>query len=122
MEGLKPFFESSDTGTKVYLLEGEPAYLDFKINESSIKVSLPDMLEMYKVFNGIWYSGLWKMLNICTASFCSKPPGHVRESDCPKMTEYEAKVYNEYLSNMRQLHMAENRPPIADNISSDSSQ
>jgi hypothetical protein len=122
MEGLKPFFESSDTGSKVYMLEGSPTYLDFQVNGQSHKVSLPVMLEMYKLFNGIWYSGLWKMLGICCSGFCGLPPGHIRTEKCPVMTEYEKKVYDDYLRQMRGLHMAENRPPIANSTTSDNSQ
>lgn len=124
MEGLKPFFETSDTGSKLYLLEGDPEYLDYTFADNhKVRISLPDMLEIYKIFNAIWYGGLWRHLNICTSGFCTSgtPAGHVRLESCPKMTEYEAKVYNDYLSNMRTLHLEENRPPIASGGSSSSS-
>jgi hypothetical protein len=123
VEGIKPFFTSSDTGTHMFLLEGEPEYLDYSFADGhSLKVTLPDMLEIYKIFNAIWYGGLWRMLNICTSGFCTSgtPAGHVRLETCPKMTEYEKKIYDEYLSNMRNLHMEENRAPIANGTSSNS--
>jgi hypothetical protein len=124
MEGLKPFFTSSDTGSAVYLLDGEPQFLSYDLGDHTVKVSLPDMLEMYKLFNGIWYSGTWRYLNICTSGFCTSgtPAGHIRMETCPKMTEYEKKVYDEYLGNMRKLHMEENRPPIANGVPSNNAQ
>lgn len=121
---MQPMFESSDTGSKVFLYEGEPQFLCFEVNGEKVEISLPNMIEIYRLFNGIWYGGLWRMLNICNSGWCSIQPtgGHIRTETCPQMTEYEKKAYDEYISNMRTMHMEANRPPIADGTTSDSPQ
>jgi hypothetical protein len=120
---MEPIFETSDTGSKVFLLDGEPPYLQFRLglDEPLIVLPLPAMLEVYRLFNGIWFSGLWRQLNICNAAMCvTHPHGHLRNDNCPKMTDYESKMFDEYNSRLRTVHMEENRPPVADGTTSDS--
>ncbi len=116
---MRPLFESSDTGARVFLVEGKPPKVNFHVNDKEIIIDLRDMLEIYKVFNGVWYSGQWHTLGICVSGLCSyKPPCHIRTELCPPMTPYEKTLYEESLRRLRSVHMEANRPPIADGVSS----
>lgn len=112
---MTPLFESSDTGAKIYLLDGDPQYLNFVTKDSNHMVALADALEMFRGFNAVWFGGIWRKLNICIAAFCGNTPKgcHVRTETCPTLTEYEGKLFDEYNSRMHRMHMAEKRAPIA---------
>ena len=120
----EPLFQSSDTGAKVFMLDGDPQYLHFVSGENSYKINLPDALEIFRLLNSIWYGGLWRQLNICIAAFCGNTPKgcHYRLESCPTLTEYEGKMFDEYNSRMRNVHMEQKRAPIAPNGASDSTQ
>lgn len=124
----KPLFESSQTGSKVYKLEGEPQFLHFVTfpneNPKNFMIDLPATLEIFKLINAIWYGGLWRELNICIAAQCIHVNEigqcHNRIDSCPTLTEYEGRLFDDYNRRVRELHMEAKRAPIAPKRASDS--
>lgn len=116
-------FESSDTGSKIILMEsGE--HLRFVVNGEIVALlNTAQFLEVFRLMNAVWYSKLVNKLNICMNGACNNVPRgcHARQDNCPALTPYERQSIVAINRGMRDMHLEATRAPIPDgNASVDS--
>jgi len=112
-------FESSDNGAYIEVFEVDGTFdqiIKFRVDtDFDIELHLSTVLEMFRLFNAVWYSQIVNMLNICHAPTCDNEPKgcHVRKTNCPKRNPVEEELWNNYNRTMREMHMETKRAPIA---------